>query len=95
MKHTFVKAKLLMHQSHGQKSKAELWELLKGQVAEILQETFASCQKDEKLYIFRIEHYRKLMPHLLMPHFQPTTMAFPNTRASEAREVGEEMEINS
>jgi hypothetical protein len=40
------------------------------------------------------------MPYLVMPNFQPTTMAFPigstfATQASEAWEVGEEMEIDS
>jgi hypothetical protein len=39
------------------------------------------------------------MPHLVMPNFQPTAVAFPTrstsaTQTSEAREVGEEMEIN-
>jgi hypothetical protein len=39
------------------------------------------------------------MPHLVMPNFQPTTMAFSTTstfatQTKKAREVGEEMEIN-
>jgi hypothetical protein len=39
------------------------------------------------------------MPHLVMPNFQPTTMAFSTTstfatQTNKAREVGEEMEIN-
>jgi hypothetical protein len=37
MEHTFAKVKLLMHQNQGQNSKAKLWELFKGQVAEILE----------------------------------------------------------
>jgi hypothetical protein len=68
-------------------------------VAKILEETFASHQKDEEFYIFQIKHYWKLMPHLVMPNFQPITMAFMigstlATQASEAREVGKEMEID-
>ncbi len=35
MEHAFAKAKLLMHQSRGQKRKVKLWELFKGQVVEI------------------------------------------------------------
>ncbi len=67
---------------------------------EILEETFASRQKDEELYILQIEHHWKLMPHLVMPNFQPVTMAFATgststTRTSEAQEVGEEIEIDS
>jgi hypothetical protein len=67
---------------------------------EILEETFASCRKDKELYILQIEHYWKLMPHLVMPNFQPTIMAFLTrstfaTKANKARKVGEEMENNS
>jgi hypothetical protein len=51
MEHAFIKAKLLMHQSRVHKNKVELWESLKGKVVEILEETFASRRKDEKLYI--------------------------------------------
>jgi hypothetical protein len=36
---------LLIHQRQGQKSKAKLWESHKGQVVEILEETFASLEK--------------------------------------------------
>jgi hypothetical protein len=58
MEHTFIKApELLMHQSRGHKNKVELWESLKGKVAEILEETFTSHRKDEELYILQIEHY--------------------------------------
>ncbi len=40
-----------------------------------------------------------MMPHLVMPNFQPTTMALPTrstspTQASEVREIGKEMEID-
>lgn len=40
-----------------------------------------------------------MMPHLVMPNFQPMTVALPTrstsaTQASEAREVGEKMEID-
>jgi hypothetical protein len=42
MEYAFAKAKLLMHY-RGQKSKAKLWELFKGQMVEMLEETFASC----------------------------------------------------
>ncbi len=64
-----------------------------------MEETFASHQKDEEFYILRIEHYWKLMPHLVMPNFQPVTVAFTigstsTTQANEAREVGEEIEID-
>jgi len=69
-------------------------------VAKILEETFASHGKYEKLYFLQIEHYQKLMPHLAMPNFQPTTMAFLTistfaTQANKAQEVCKEMEINS
>jgi len=50
----FPKAELLLYQSRGQKSKAKLWESLKGQVEQILRETFASHQKDEDFYILWI-----------------------------------------
>ncbi len=89
-----------MHQSRVHKNKVELWESLKGKVVEILEETFASRRKDEKLYILWIKHYQKLMPHLIMLDFQLAIMAFPTgstlaTQASEAREVSKEMEVNS
>jgi hypothetical protein len=51
MEHAFAKMELLMHQSQGQNNKAELWESLKGQVVKMLDKTFASRRKDEKLYI--------------------------------------------
>jgi hypothetical protein len=40
------------------------------------------------------------MPHLIILHFQPTTMAFLTkstlaTQISKTLEIGEEMEINS
>ncbi len=54
MEHIFTKVKLLMHQSWGRKNKVELWKSLKGKVAKILEQVFASRQKDEKLYILLI-----------------------------------------
>jgi hypothetical protein len=61
---------------------------------------FCKPQKDEELSILHIEHYQKSMPHLVMPDFQQTIVAFPTkstfaTQTSEVWEVGEEMEIDS
>ncbi len=88
-----------MHQSRGLKNKAKLWESLKGQGGGNLGETFTSCWEDEELYILWIEHYWKLMLHLVMLDFQLMIMTFPiestsATQASKAWEGGEELEID-
>jgi len=61
---------------------------------------FCKPQKDEELYILHIKHYQKSMPHLVIPNFQLTIVAFPTrptfvAQINEAWEVGEEMEIDS
>jgi len=69
-------------------------------VVEILEENFASHKKYEEFYILQIKHCQKLMPHLVMPNFQPMTMAFSTTstfatRANKAQKVSKKMKINS
>jgi hypothetical protein len=58
MKHSFMKAELLIYQKRSKRSQAKQWELYKEQVCEIIQEAFESYREDKELYHLHLETYQ-------------------------------------